>query len=132
MFITTTLLNLSLVGGNLPNLDLKDRGLKNQVNPAATRRLKRTTTEFPIGISEAFLDARRFRESTQAKNTLMGTEQVVGAMVVKDPIILIKAILRSRPTIESGNPIKKNWIIKVIPRQARKLLIANDAGISNK
>ena len=44
----------------------------------------------------------------------------------------MNAILRSLPTMESGNPIKINWINMTIPKQTTRLVIANDEGKFNK
>ena len=66
------------------------------------------------------------------KNKLIGTDTVVGAMVVSELKIFIKAILGSRPTIESGIPIKINWMTRIIPRHTSPLYKTRDAGKSSK
>jgi hypothetical protein len=62
----------------------------------------------------------------------MGTDTVVGAMVVSELNIFIKAILGSRPTIESGIPIKTNWMTRVIPKHTSPLYKMRDGGNSRR
>ena len=67
--------------------------------------LDKAKIEYSNGTEEAYLEPRRLIQRSQEKNRVIGTEQVVGAIVVSELKILMKGIRISLPTIESGNPI---------------------------
>ena len=62
----------------------------------------------------------------------MGTDTVVGAMVVRELIIFTKAILGSLPTIESGIPINMNWMTRVIIKHTNPLYNIKEGGNSSR